>query len=418
MVKIEEDEAEDAEIGTDEDDVEDDEAPNNQEEEDKFFEFRPPLYIQRYDKVIDDILLDAKWTNSIRKIVDFGCAEGKLIGRIKASSAFVSADGAGCLKRLRELIGVDVDEEVLESASRFTAPLPGDSIFPRQTSPLSILLMKGSVSDEDARLKGADVVTAIELVEHLDPDVLSRFPQIVFGFIKPKLVVISTPNAEFNVVFRDFEGPFRHWDHRFEWSRSEFRRWIDDAVLGEFPEYAVEITGVGTSAKRPEVGFCTQIAVFKRRDFALAADNGELLNEDDEDVYEDVTEDAAEFPYKILQRHVYPFRPDTRSTWQKFADDMLYQVRERAVYSAAWEEGNDVDVALDDVIENVDDIEFDMEDIVKLLEENDYRVRREGAKIIINVQRDQDEDEEEESDQESREEEDESVQYEYESDWD
>jgi hypothetical protein len=37
--------------------------------------------------------------------------------------------------------------------------------------------------------------------------------------MRPKLVVVTTPNAEYNTLFPDFEGPFRHWDHKFEWTR-------------------------------------------------------------------------------------------------------------------------------------------------------------------------------------------------------
>ncbi len=35
---------------------------------------------------------------------------------------------------------------------------------------------------------------------------------------------MTTPNAEFNVLFPGFKG-FRHPDHKFEWSRAEFQDW-------------------------------------------------------------------------------------------------------------------------------------------------------------------------------------------------
>ena len=47
---------------------------------------------------------------------------------------------------------------------------------------------------------------------------------MVFGKMKPELVVMTTPNAEFNVLFPGCSG-FRHWDHKFEWTRTEFQSW-------------------------------------------------------------------------------------------------------------------------------------------------------------------------------------------------
>lgn len=61
-------------------------------------------------------------------------------------------------------------------------------------------------------------------IEHLDPPVLEQVPAAVFGAMQPKTVIVTTPNSEFNVLFPDFRG-FRHPDHRFEWTRSQFREW-------------------------------------------------------------------------------------------------------------------------------------------------------------------------------------------------
>ena len=61
-------------------------------------------------------------------------------------------------------------------------------------------------------------------IEHLEPDVLAHLPNSVFGCLQPDVAVITTPNSEFNVVFPNFEG-FRHIDHKFEWTREEFKQW-------------------------------------------------------------------------------------------------------------------------------------------------------------------------------------------------
>lgn len=61
-------------------------------------------------------------------------------------------------------------------------------------------------------------------IEHLYPEDLTNFPYSVFGFIQPKIAIVTTPNADFNVLFDNMTG-FRHWDHKFEWTRSQFEDW-------------------------------------------------------------------------------------------------------------------------------------------------------------------------------------------------
>uniref|UniRef100_A0A1I8F735 Small RNA 2'-O-methyltransferase n=1 Tax=Macrostomum lignano TaxID=282301 RepID=A0A1I8F735_9PLAT len=40
-----------------------------------------------------------------------------------------------------------------------------------------------------------------------------------------RIVIVTTPNADFNVCFGPNFAGFRHWDHKFEWSRAEFEAW-------------------------------------------------------------------------------------------------------------------------------------------------------------------------------------------------
>jgi hypothetical protein len=76
-------------------------------------------------------------------------------------------------------------------------------------------------------------------------------------------VVVTTPNAEYNVRWPTLPaGNFRHRDHRFEWTRSEFQEWA--AGVAERWDYAVRFTPVGPDD--PEVGSPTQMAVFTRND--------------------------------------------------------------------------------------------------------------------------------------------------------
>ncbi|MBP2356771.1 hypothetical protein JOF29_007881 [Kribbella aluminosa] len=55
-------------------------------------------------------------------------------------------------------------------------------------------------------------------------------------------------------------GKYRHPDHRFEWTRAEFRTW--STQVADRYGYSVEFRPVGLDD--PEVGPPTQLAVFAR----------------------------------------------------------------------------------------------------------------------------------------------------------
>ena len=74
-------------------------------------------------------------------------------------------------------------------------------------------------------------------------------------------VVITTPNAEYNVMWETLPaGQFRHRDHRFEWTREEFRSWAE-SVAGEH-DYAVHFLPIGPVDAT--VGSPTQMGVFEK----------------------------------------------------------------------------------------------------------------------------------------------------------
>jgi small RNA 2'-O-methyltransferase len=87
-------------------------------------------------------------------------------------------------------------------------------------------LFQGNAADPDYRLIGCDAVIAIEMIEHMLPHDLERLVHTIFGFIKPWIVVITTPNGDFNPLFKSLEeNGLRRLDHFFEWSREQFYDW-------------------------------------------------------------------------------------------------------------------------------------------------------------------------------------------------
>ena len=83
----------------------------------------------------------------------------------------------------------------------------------------------------------------------------------MFGAAAPDAVIVTTPNREYNPLFGLAAGEMRHRDHRFEWTRPEFRQWAERtaAAYGYRPEF----TPIGDQDS--ELGPPTQMAVFTKK---------------------------------------------------------------------------------------------------------------------------------------------------------
>ena len=113
----------------------------------------------------------------------------------------------------------------------------------------------------DRRLEGFDAAAVVEVIEHLDEPRLAAFERVLFECARPPRIVITTPNAEYNVRFATLPaGQMRHKDHRFEWTRAQFETWAH-AVAERFG-YTVTFKPIGTWDD--EVGAPTQMGVFTR----------------------------------------------------------------------------------------------------------------------------------------------------------
>ncbi|WOK94764.1 small RNA 2'-O-methyltransferase isoform X1 [Canna indica] len=216
--------------------------------------FSPSLSRQRVEFAIQQINESCACT-----LVDFGCGSGSLLDSLLAHST-----------TLEKIVGVDISQKSLARAAKILhQKLSLNSGAP--TSIRHAVLYDGSITVFDSRLAGFDMGTCLEVIEHMEEGQAHIFGDVVLSSFSPKILVVSTPNYEYNSILQKSAMPtmeektapckFRNHDHKFEWTREQFECWATD--LASRHNYRVEFGGVGGSAD-VEPGFASQIAVFRR----------------------------------------------------------------------------------------------------------------------------------------------------------
>jgi len=120
-------------------------------------------------------------------------------------------------------------------------------------------LIQGALTYRDGRLAGFDAAAVVEVIEHMEPSRLQAFERTLFEFAQPRTIVLTTPNAEYNTVYDTLSaGAFRHSDHRFEWTRPEFRSWCE----GVAARYGYTLTIESVGEVHEQYGGPSQMAVF------------------------------------------------------------------------------------------------------------------------------------------------------------
>ena len=184
--------------------------------------------------------------SGVKTVADLGCGEGKLLRLLLAENGF------------ERIVGMDISYRMLQMAKD---RLKLDRLPPKQQE--RIQLIQGSLNYRDERIEGFDAAALVEVIEHLDESRLVSMEKVVFRFARPRVVVVTTPNAEYNVRFPNLEeGKRRHSDHRFEWTRKQFEDWGNR--MAQQYSYTVACKPLGDLDEL--VGAISQMAVFKRKE--------------------------------------------------------------------------------------------------------------------------------------------------------
>lgn len=192
------------------------------------------LHMERLDAVVRYLL-----NSGAARVLDLGCGPGELLVRLVQHAQFT------------RIIGIDIDARVLDEA-RFALGLG----FPHPADRVQVCY--GSFEEADPELAGFDAAALVETIEHIDPGRLPRVERAVFGSMRPRTVLVTTPNQEFNVLHGMAPGKRRHPGHRFEWNRAKFRQWAQ----GVAQRNGYDVSFIDIGAHDSVRGSSTQMAHF------------------------------------------------------------------------------------------------------------------------------------------------------------
>ena len=173
------------------------------------------------------------------RILDLGCGSGDLMLPLLD------------LPGITQIVGLDLDRAALARCRDRLAAHPKGRLAEAR---------EGSMTIPHPNLTGFDCACLVETIEHLPLTALPALEAAVFAGMRPRHVVATTPNAEFNDLLGVPRSRFRRPDHHFEWTRAQFRNWAE--AVASRRGYAVTLRDI--AGAHPDLGGASQMAVFVR----------------------------------------------------------------------------------------------------------------------------------------------------------
>ena len=178
-------------------------------------------------------------------------------------------------KDLEYAIGVDKDPNILKKGNKYFQYAP--QIYYKNMRDFKIYLMEDDISNLSEsfmmQYRFCPFITMLEIIEHLTPSDVDKAVNCIFGNLLPQYVFLTTPNIEYNdilsVAFNDKNKnyKFRHPDHKFEFTREEFKSWVQ--FIGQNFNYDHFIGGIGTvqdGSDDGNHGFASHSVLFVRQE--------------------------------------------------------------------------------------------------------------------------------------------------------
>lgn len=234
--------------------------------------FNPPLSSQRRNLIY--AILQSQKCNTW---IDAGCGNaGTIVECIQRRHQFPN---------LRNVFGCDINHSNI--AEGIKSLEKHRNLFTKlQLRSLSLLHsdeMKQYAS-EITNMGDVDLVTCLEVIEHL-PSIADATHAMnhILSLFRPRILIVSTPNYESNPGIRQErsrqlarnlgqsvdlnsvdETAFREKDHKFEFTRQQFRVWIRDIIRDDLQNvYKIEIVELGNKLPTHLLhGGATQVAIF------------------------------------------------------------------------------------------------------------------------------------------------------------
>ncbi|MEH7130630.1 methyltransferase domain-containing protein [Neobacillus drentensis] len=213
------------------------------EKETKTEEKHEPPKIRLNDHRYEAIIKYVKALPKKGTIVDIGAGEGKLSVQL------------GFIEGVQEILSVEPSNKArLRAMERFEqAKEKRGCVEPKSFA--------GSLFYYDERLLNKDVMVLCEVIEHIDEYRLASVFETIFKDYRPEVLIVTTPNKEYNVVY-EMDVAMRHHDHRFEWTRAELRQKVD--AWSKLYPYQVSYLGIGEENQL--YGHPTQMVIFRREE--------------------------------------------------------------------------------------------------------------------------------------------------------
>lgn len=184
------------------------------------------LYETRFHSVLQILLQE-----HAASVLDLGCGDGKFLRCLTQNDSFV------------RLGGVDISLPRLARAKRRIGSDPRVFLYPQ------------SFLEENPEFSLYTAIVVMEVIEHLETDHLCMLFQNIFR-IAPPLIIVTSPNREYNCHYPTLYDGLRHSSHKFEFTVEECRHFAEEQTP----------TGSGYTFN---TGFCdpecaTQFILWKR----------------------------------------------------------------------------------------------------------------------------------------------------------